>query len=212
MSFYDNENMPRKQTVIGIMGDVAIISILWIVTGIFIITIGASTTAAYSVMYKRLANIRCSIFREFFSAFKNHLFKSTVIYVILMILILMNFFGIIFTETFDAVNIIFVIFQFVFLLFLIFIYIHIFPLIAKFNLDYARLIKTSIVLAYKHIPTSILLLITSVAVFYICVIVVPMLILLTFGIYCFISTYLLLRVYKKYEPKVEDSENKDESV
>lgn len=64
--------------------DIVLLSVLWLLCSIPVITIGASTTALYTVMLKMVKNEEGTISRSFFKAFKDN-FKKTVPVTLIML-------------------------------------------------------------------------------------------------------------------------------
>ena len=62
--------------------DMICLNVLWVICSIPIVTIGASTTALYTVMLKMVRNEEGYIFRGFFKAFKENFKQSTIIWLI----------------------------------------------------------------------------------------------------------------------------------
>ena len=63
--------------------DTLIATLLWLVCSIPIITIGASTTAFYSVMLKLVKDEESYITKSFFKAFKENFKIATIVWLIL---------------------------------------------------------------------------------------------------------------------------------
>ena len=59
--------------------DMMCLNVLWLVCSLPIFTIGASTTAMYTVMLKVVKNEEGYIVKGFFKAFKENFKKSTII-------------------------------------------------------------------------------------------------------------------------------------
>lgn len=66
------------------IADLFVLNILFLVCSIPIITIGASTTAMYTVAKKMVANKEGYIVRTFFKSFKENFVKSTIIWLIML--------------------------------------------------------------------------------------------------------------------------------
>ena len=60
--------------------DMMCLNVLWLVCSLPIFTIGASTTAMYTVMLKVVKNEEGYIVKGFFKAFKENFKKSTIIW------------------------------------------------------------------------------------------------------------------------------------
>ena len=69
----------------GRLADFIILNLLWVVCSIPIITIGASTTALYTVMLKLVKNEEGYIAKGFLKAFKENFKQATVIWLILLV-------------------------------------------------------------------------------------------------------------------------------
>ena len=71
---------------LGKIGDKICLNVMWLICCIPIITIGASTTALYTVMLRMVKNEEGYIFRGFLKAFKSNFKQSTLIWLILLLL------------------------------------------------------------------------------------------------------------------------------
>ena len=73
-------------SAIGRVADFIILNLLWVVCSIPIITIGASTTALYTVMLKVVKNEEGYIVRGFLNAFKENFKQSTLLWLVFLVL------------------------------------------------------------------------------------------------------------------------------
>lgn len=73
-------------TFINTMADLTMVNVAWLICCIPVITIGASTTAMYSVVLKMHTEERCHIFKDFFAAFKKHFKTSTCLWIITLLI------------------------------------------------------------------------------------------------------------------------------
>lgn len=71
-------------TFMTLLFDLVVLNVLWIVCCLPIITIGASTTALYTVMLKRARNEEGYVIRGFFAAFKSNFRQSVPVTLILI--------------------------------------------------------------------------------------------------------------------------------
>lgn len=69
------------------IADLLILNILFLVCSMPIVTIGASTTAMYAVTKKMAANKDGYIARTFFKEFKENFVKSTIIWLIMLVIL-----------------------------------------------------------------------------------------------------------------------------
>lgn len=81
-NLFDNPIM----NAIGRIADFIILNVLWVICSIPIITIGASTTALYTVMLKIVKNEEGYIARDFFRAFRENFKQSTAIWLVFLLL------------------------------------------------------------------------------------------------------------------------------
>ena len=73
-------------SVVGVIGDVIVINILFILSCIPVVTIGAATSAMYAVMRKLAKKEEGYLVRDYIRALKENLKKSTAIWIIFLIL------------------------------------------------------------------------------------------------------------------------------
>lgn len=70
----------------GKITDVACMSILWLLTSLPIITIGASTAALYSFTLEAVQDEEGGVWHSYFSAFRKHFKKATVLWLLQLVL------------------------------------------------------------------------------------------------------------------------------
>lgn len=199
MNFSHNSPLIRFLTMVA---DVMIIGVLWLVTSIALITIGASTTAAFYVMMRRISNRESSIVSEYFSAFKSNFVNATKVFITIAVaatIIITNILNAQISGTFD---IILYALQILLAIELLFICVHIFPLASRFELKYMQLFKMALIIANKHIFISITHVAAFVAIVWVCL-SAPVTLLFVFGFYCWASSYMLIKVYRKYIPELD---------
>lgn len=66
--------------------DLILLNILWIICSLPVVTIGASTTALYSVMLKMAANEEGYILRGFLDGFRKNWKQSTMVWMVLLLI------------------------------------------------------------------------------------------------------------------------------
>ena len=145
------------------MFDLLLLNILWILFCIPIFTIGASTTALYSVMLKLVENEEGYIMKDFVRGFKRNFRQSTIVWSILAVvggLIVGDFFAIhkLQMETSVIANILLGTVSLLFLLELIFI----FPLIARFENTTVNMFKNAILIPVSQLPYAVFVLFLTV--------------------------------------------------
>ncbi|MGF0032289.1 YesL family protein [Bariatricus sp. SGI.154] len=143
--------------------DFILLNILWLICSLPIITIGASTTALYSVMLKIVVNEEGYIIRSFFDAFRKNFKQSTVIWMILAVIgvVLGVDFMIVRTAPKSVEKIGTVLMGGAILIYVIEI-IFVFPLIAQFKNTTMNMIKNAILIPVSRLPFMLLVLFLTV--------------------------------------------------
>lgn len=192
------------------LGDLIILNLLYIITSIPIITLGASTTALYAVMKASDENVYSSsifknYFREFFSNFK----KSTIILLILLIpaaVILINLYILLAGLMEDSI--INYILCAVPIVVFIFAWNYVFPLTAKFENTVRGTFANAFILSVAHLPTTIVLTVLNllplaVFLFFTSFFYRSLVFwfLLAFALIAKINSLLLKRVFARYIPQ-----------
>ena len=194
--------------------DIMALSMLWFFFSIPIFTIGASSTALFYITTRRLSKKEGYITRDFWISFKQNFKQSTKIWLSVMaigILLISNLYFMLFkTEQLNMPPTMLAIMlplQALFLIELCLFSLYAFPIISRFEIRGKMLIKTTMLMAHKHLPTTILL----AALFAIIVITMLyggqiLILLFGAGIYAYCASHLLVRLFKKYRPEIDKDE------
>ncbi len=144
-------------TVLNKALSVILLGIIWLIFCIPIVTIGASTTAFYSVLFKLSKGKEGYIFTQFFEAFKRDFKQSTIVFLInsfIFILLYLDLFVCLnfFNGTVQMIS-------FAVLSIIAFIYYtmscYLYPVISKFKNTNKHLFTNSFKLAFSNIIFSI---------------------------------------------------------
>ncbi|MDE6220872.1 MAG: DUF624 domain-containing protein [Lachnospiraceae bacterium] len=191
------------------VADIMILNFMFLVFCIPVFTVGAAFSAAYYMGFKMVKNEETYIVKGFWKAFKENFKQGTAIWLILLVILalltadyrIIAYSGIEFARW---IRIAVVTVTMVVLMGVVFM----FPLQARFVNPVRNTIKNAFLMALSHLPTAFLL----VAIYAVPVIVLyfipqslPILILLTFGLIIYAKSFLLLRVFKKYEEALVDN-------
>lgn len=195
------------------VADIMILNFLLLVFSIPVFTIGAAFSAAYYMGFKMVKNEETYIIKGFWKAFKENFKQGTVIWLLLLVVFgilaadfrIMAYSGIEFAQW---IRIAMITVTVVVLMGVVFM----FPLQARFINPVKNTIKNAFLMALSHLPTAFLL----VAVYAVPVIllyfvpqILPVIILLAFGLIIYVKSFLLLRVFKKYEEALVDRSGED---
>lgn len=202
------------------IADIMILNILFLIFSIPFFTIGASFSAAYYMGFKMVKNEETYIVRGFWKAFKDNFKQGTVIWLLLAVvlgILTVDFRIILYSgiEFAQWIRIAIIAVTFVILLGVMFL----FPLQARFINPVKNTIKNAFLMALSHLPTAFLLIViyaVPVIVLYFIPQSLPILILLAFGAAIYLKSFLLLRVFKRYEDALVDisskSSNQDSGI
>ncbi|MFT4145589.1 MAG: YesL family protein [Mobilitalea sp.] len=196
-------------TFLGKACDVIFLSVVYLLLCVPIVTIGPATTALYYATVKVLRRERGYLFREFFKSFKLNFKRASFIGLILFIMYLILAIDIMATysswngeNTMNSVLFgIYIAIAFM----LSFVTIYIFPVLSRFEMKTKQLIKTVFLIAIKHLPFTLLMLIIQAAII-VGVMFLPIVIFIAPVTSAFMTSIFMERILKKYMPPADESE------
>lgn len=201
------------------VADILILGLVFMIACIPVVTAGAAFTAAYYMGFKMVKNEETYIIKGFFKAFKDNFKQATILWIFVLLLIgvimadyrIILYSGVAFASW---IRIAMVSVTLVAALGVVFL----FPLQARFQNTVKHTIKNAFLMALSHLPSAILLILIY-AVPYLVLWLVPQLFplvfLLGFGGIFYFKSFVLLRVFRKYENTMEanagETEDSDET-
>lgn len=215
MRFNWTDNVVMR--ALGKIGDMICLNVMWLICCIPIITIGASTTALYTVMLRMVKNEEGYIFRGFLKAFKSNFKQSTLIWLILLLL------GIVWTVDFRVagfmpgmagiiLSAIFLALGFI----LLSVMIYIFPLTARYENGIKATFKNTLILTVAKLPyTFLMVAIVVAAVFaslwsaFTLLFSLPLWLIIGGALIAWVNSYILRRVFVVFEGS--DSRTEEEN-
>lgn len=215
MRFNWTDNVVMR--ALGKIGDMICLNVMWLICCIPIITIGASTTALYTVMLRMVKNEEGYIFRGFLKAFKSNFKQSTLIWLILLLL------GIVWTVDFRVAGFIpgmaGIILSAIFLalgFILLSVMIYIFPLTARYENGIKATFKNALILTVAKLPyTFLMVAIVVSAVFaslwsaFTLLFSLPLWLIIGGALIAWVNSYILRRVFVVFEGS--DSRTEEEN-
>lgn len=143
--------------------DLMLLNLLWLICSIPIITIGASTTALYTVMLKLVKNEEGYIVRGFLEAFRDNFKKATILWGILLTLGVIIGFDIRFATLLKGTaRAVLQSLFFVFAIIWVCVVIYIFPLMARYENTTKNTIKNALILSVGRLPYTLIMLAATV--------------------------------------------------
>jgi uncharacterized membrane protein YesL len=184
-----------------LLGDIMILTLLWTITSLPLITIGASTTALYYVTTRQLSNREGYVTKDFFRSFKQNFFEATGVTILFAVIFAVLGFNI---RYLDADSKWFLV-QFVLIAVAIAVLVFVFPILSRFKMGIFSLLGTSFSMAIGHFPTTI----TCLALLYAIYMIVmrwPILFVVCVGFYGLLTSLMFMRIFKKHLPLMDTDE------
>ncbi len=187
--------------------DVIVISVLWVICSIPIITAGAATSAAYYAAAKAVRAGEGKAFSAFFHAFRQN-FKQTAFFSVLYCLILLVLlFDSVYCYNNAQIPLIVLYLFYCMILLSIVSAQYLFTFISRFSLSKFQLFRMAVLCSFRHIISTILLLVLLVAMA-VGVYLMPWGVLAFPGILFYLTSYVMEPIMRKYmaspEPGEED--------
>lgn len=191
-----------------LIGDLIILTLLWTICCLPIVTIGASTTALYYVTTRQLSDREGYVSKDFFKSFKQNFIEATAITILIGVIGAILYINIRLLETNTTLNIILYLIQFVILYQLVIFTIYVFPILSRFDLKLGALIKTTIFMANRHLLTTITCAILLVATFII-TFEYRIAVILCAGVYGILTSLMFMKLFRKYVPDMDRDKPED---
>ena len=190
-------------------GQIIIVSILTLICCIPVITIVPALSALYYGTIKTIRRERGYIHKEYFRSFKHCLSKGilfSVIYEVLGGILLFNIY-VVWTSnlTYLAIYTVLLILMLMSIMYLV-------PVLSRFNMKMTDMIKLSLNMSVRHFPTTVLLIVIAAGIVFLQVMVLPVVTVMFIpGLWCYLTTYLIERILKKYMTKVSENSEDDDT-
>lgn len=217
MSSFFNMDSPIMR-FLGRLADVMILNIVFLITCIPIVTIGAAWTSLSYVTLKMSRDEESYILKSYFKAFRQNFRQATAIWgiaIVAMFIFYMDF-HIIRNMSQSMAQILFILLSVVAIFFALTL-LYVFPVLAKFDNSILNTIKNAFLIAIGNLPRTLLMvavIIGSVVLTFLSqqTIAVGLLvwIMVGFALIAFINAHFLVKVFDRYIPQEE--ENSDEPV
>jgi uncharacterized membrane protein YesL len=190
----------------GMVADMVLVSLMWLLFCLPIVTAGASTTALFYVTTRRISDREGYITTDFWTAFKNNFKKATIMWMIILVVLIILFMNIL-LMTNEATSVEgffgFVLpAQLVFLFVISIMSVYIYPLMARFDMGLIQVVKSAFYMSVRHFLTSVCcvcMVVGAVFMFF----QFPPLLLVTPGLYAWLASYMIMKVFKKYRPEMD---------
>ena len=186
------------------VADIAVLSVLYVLFCIPIFTIGAATTALYYTAVKSVRRGRGYLWKNFWTSFKGNFGQSTVMWLGLVLVTAVLTFNIYFAWNLDGMlGKVLLFIYVVFACAIAMTAVYLFPEQSRFALSLKDVIKNSFLMAVRHLPFT-LLMIVIVAVCLLVAVLSPISLLVIPACGAWLYSLPMEAVLKKYMPKNGD--------
>lgn len=190
------------------MADIMILSLLWLVCSLPVITIGASTTALYYASMKSIRDEGSTV-KNFFKSFRENWKQAVLAELILLLItyILYIDLQVIFSLQGSAAGILQILF-----LVVVFVYVslasYLFPLLARFIYSTKTLFKNAFLISVMNLPGTVVIVLVNALPVLLFVLrpdlffrLLPLLLFMGTGLIAYLNSLLFIRIFRKYTPR-----------
>lgn len=180
--------------------DIILLNALWMFVCIPVITVGAASSAMFTMTLKMVRNEEGYIFRGFFRAFKANFVQATLLWLIALLVAAILMVDLwFFTKYPSALSQIFLVLIMVALFLYGAIFVYVFPLQAQFKNSIPKIIKNSLLIAIGHFPQT-LLLIASYILLAVLIMALPWAGSFIVALHAFGISFILRKILDKFMP------------
>lgn len=211
--FFNSDNSVMR--ALSKIFDMGVLTLIYLVFCIPVVTIGAATTSLYYVSAKVLRHNRSYVWREFWSSFKTNFVQSTIVWVITAIVTVLLIFNMqIVGATADAAKGGYMVGAYLAILFILLcISCYVYPIISRFGTKLSQILRLSLYCAFRHFLHTLVMvaiLAATVALIYLGMITnVILIFIFAPGLAGFVYTFPMEHIMKKYMPKEEPQYTED---
>lgn len=191
--------------------DLALLNVLYVITSIPIITIGASTAALYTVCFQMRDDRNRGIFIPYFCAFKENFLKSTALWLIILVFGVASVYNIFLCLSLDGTIHYLAEVFIIFLILTLFLFVYAFPLQSQFENKLRYTLLNALFLSLRYLPRSLLM--TAMLIFPVILMFVNLNWFIEIGIFWFVlyfsvvaylSSFLLKKVFASFGSESEN--------
>ena len=209
----------------GKVGDIFILNILFLITSLPVVTIGASLGALHYASMKNVREDGIFILSNYFHGFKDNFKKGTLVWICNLLLLGINLSSL-YASTFmpGEIRLLFLFALLFILLLVLLVFTYAYPLLARFEVKWQHILVNSFFLALKHLPSTVLIMAINFAplilLFFGTINIALFVVYYTFlgfGLSAFLSGYIYNKVFDRYielerGSKEEEKEETDDAM
>lgn len=185
------------------LADVLLVALFWFITSIPIITIGASSTAAYYVYMKMARHEDGYLWKNYWKSFKQNFMQATILWLV-QAFIAAGLGITAYTYYIQGTKISAGIMAFFvgLLVVVCIVCIYLPPIICRFSNTTWNLWKTAVFMPFKSFKWTVVLLPLFLAFVFLGWFIIPF-IILAYGVYAYISSFIFVKIFKPYEDAIK---------
>ena len=178
--------------------DLVLLQVLFLLTSLPIVTIGAGLTAMFAVSRKLHQDAVTSVMRMYFEKFKSNFKKGTIVWLVMAAIAGILYVDLSYYSTQEAAVIMYVSLFLTGMAYFVFLYI--FPIMAWFENGLLSYFKNSLIMACVHLATTLLVTMVYAAIIWAGMIVAPLFFLCGLSGAVYITSALFERaLFKSFE-------------
>ena len=183
------------------------LNLLWVLFSLPIVTIGASTTALYSVLIKMRNGREGKILRDFWTAFRQNFRQATILWLLIVLAAFVFTTDIVFFLNMGGSFGSFSAMLFVGLdVLLLLVSLYVFPMQAVFDNPIGRTVKSALLLLSRHLGWTVVLLALAILTAVAVILYWPLIGWFVFGLAAFINAWIFDKIFRRYYPKEEQNQ------
>lgn len=204
----------------GKVADLMILNLLCIVCCLPIVTAGASITALYYVTLKIARNEETYIARGFFHSFKENFKQATIIHLIMIVLGALLIFDLYFVRVLQPKSGVYKAASYMFMAALVvyaMVLTYIYPILAKFYNTIRHTFQNAVLMSIRHLPYTLLMFAVTIAPVALMFLIetfssyiILFYMLMGFAVVALLNSYLFVKIFDRYIPAEDDSEESNE--
>lgn len=176
------------------------LNLLWLLCCLPIVTIGAATTALYSVSLKYVQDKESYLTHSFFKAFKENFLPATFIWIIMAVCgIILGIDLVLYLRLPSAgpKELLLMLIFFTAMLLYLFTSLYIYAIIAYFKNTVGQYVKNALVLSICHWPVSILMISGGIAFFLAGMLIFPPLLFIGMAGFCYMCSKYFVQLFEQ---------------
>ena len=183
------------------------LNLLWVLFSLPVVTIGASTTALYSVLIKMRNGKEGKILRDFWTAFRQNFRQATILWLLIVLAAFVFTTDIVFFLNMGGSFGTFCAMLFVGLdIALLVMSLYVFPIQAVFENPIIKTVKNALLLPPRHLIWTIVLLALAIIAAIGVILYWPLIGWFVFGLAAFVNAWIFDKIFRRYYPKEEQNQ------